>query len=88
MRSSWFGLGLAAVLAGLVAGCSEKPTEMSAVPNGNRFTQGGDTITPRLVRQLAKSRGIVAYTETPHVRLSLVRLGGELAFDKSLSRNH
>lgn len=87
-RSSWFAFGLAAVLAGVLAGCSAKPTEMAAVPNGNRFVQGGDTITPRLVRQLAKARGIVAYPQPPHVRPALVRLGRELAFDKILSGNH
>ncbi|HEV2180059.1 MAG TPA: cytochrome c peroxidase [Gemmatimonadaceae bacterium] len=88
MRSSWFALGLATVAAGLLAGCSEKPTEMSAVPNGNRVRQAGDTITPRLVRQLATSRGVVAYPRPPFVRPELVRLGRELAFDKILSGNH
>ena len=58
MRSSWFAVGLAAVLTGALAGCSEKPTEMAAVPSADRVGQGGDTVTPRLVRQLAQSRGV------------------------------
>ena len=88
MRSSWFAVGLAAVLTGALAGCSEKPTEMAAVPSADRVGQGGDTVTPRLVRQLAQSRGVVAYPRPPFVRPELVRLGRELAFDKILSGNH
>ena len=80
-------IGLATILGGIVAGCSEKPTEMSAVPAGNR-TASGDTITPRLVRQLAKGRGITPLPPPPVVRPALVRLGRELAFDKILSGNH
>ena len=88
MRSSWFAVGLAAALTGALAGCSEKPTEMAAVPSADRVGQGGDTVTPRLVRQLAQSRGVVAYPRPPFVRPELVRLGRELAFDKILSGNH
>src|SRR6185437_15909046 len=73
---------------GALAGCSEKPTEMAAVPSADRVGQGGDTVTPRLVRQLATSRGVVAYPRPPFVRPALVRLGRELAFDKILSGNH
>jgi len=88
MRRSWFAIGVAAVLTGALAGCSEKPTEMAAVPTANRVRQSGDTVTPQLVRQLAKSRGVVAYPRPPLVRPALVRLGRELAFDKILSGNH
>ena len=88
MRSSWLGIGTAVMVGGLLAGCSDRPTELSAVPNGNRVQQGGDTVTPRLVRQLAKSRNITAYPRPPHVRPALARLGRELAFDKILSGNH
>ncbi|HXE60883.1 MAG TPA: cytochrome c peroxidase [Gemmatimonadaceae bacterium] len=87
-RSSWVAIGMAAVLGGALAGCSDRPTEMAAVPNGNRIRQGGDTVTPRLVRQLARERGVTAYPRPPHVRPALVRLGRELAFDKILSGNH
>lgn len=87
-RSSWLTLGMAAMLGGVLAGCSERPTEMAAVPNADRVRQAGDTITPRLVRQLAKSRNITAYPRPPYVRPALARLGRELAFDKILSGNH
>ena len=87
-RSSWLAIGMAAMMGGVLAGCSDRPTEMSAVPTGDRARQGGDTITPRLVRQLARSRGVTAYPRPPHVRPALVQLGRELAFDKILSGNH
>jgi len=87
-RSSWLAIGAAAMMGAVLAGCSNTPTGMPAAPNANRGLASGDTITPRLVRQLAKGRGITPYPRPPYVRPALVRLGRALAFDKILSGNH
>lgn len=76
----------AAVVASLVA-CADQPTAPSA--SNRRSTTASDetAVTPRTVRQLAASRGLVPLERPRHIRPALVRLGQALAFDKILSGN-
>jgi len=71
--------------------CSDRPTAPLRAPS-TRASDGtpatpADVITPQLIRQLARARGIVPLPPPPPVRPVLVKLGQALAFDKVLSGN-
>ena len=77
-RRSWMPLATGAVVAALLAGCSDDVTVAPPL----------DPATPRLVRELAAARGVVPLEKPAPVRTALVQLGQALAFDKVLSGNH
>lgn len=78
-RRSWTRLVTAAVAAASLVGCTDQVTTVAPPP---------DPATPRLIRELAAARGIVALEKPSPVRPELVHLGQALAFDKILSGNH
>ena len=66
------------VIAASLAACTDQVTV--APPS--------DPATPRLIRELAAARRVVAFEKPAPVRPALVHLGQALAFDKILSGNH
>jgi cytochrome c peroxidase len=87
-RITWRTCVARAILAAPLMYCADQSstapplTERHAAP-----APATGTVTPALVRQLAKGRGVVPLPPAPYVRPALARLGQALIFDKILSGN-
>jgi cytochrome c peroxidase len=88
-RSVLATAGATALMAALLAACSDRPTapRVTLVGRAADVVSSTDVVTPQLVRQLAAGRGIVPLPPAPRVRPALAKLGQALAFDKILSGN-
>lgn len=88
-RCPWLTLAAAAGAAALLAGCSTEPTaaRRPAATADRAGHSAPDSASPRFVRRLAATRGIVPLERPRYVRPALVRLGQALLFDPILSGN-
>ena len=85
-----FGAVVGAIL--VLIGCSDQqptgPARLSPSAQLDRVNLSDTALTPRLVRELARQRGIGRLDDPPFVRPALVELGRALMFDPILSGNH
>lgn len=87
-RETWKTIAAVTILVAPLVHCADQPST-AVMPEAHRHAPPPppNTITPRLVRELAAGRNIVPLERPRYIRPSLVRLGQALAFDKILSGN-